>query len=229
MLYVTLWKLYFYFDLKKYIFLYNQLIKARQEQQLKEITRLIRRSFDMEDILTTTVGEVRQALKADRVLVYRFRTDWSGIVIAESVAAGFPQALMQEVEDACFQENYFQLYQNGRVRAIGNIYKAGLANCHINNLERLAVKAGLIAPILKNGKLFGLLIAHHCSRSREWYKYETDLFAQIATQVGFALKRSELEEKLKLNILDSNIQIILPCKLLFGLRITYNFNTIATV
>jgi twitching motility protein PilJ len=186
------------FALDKAALIENRKAEARRVKLLQEIAFSLDKASREQDILDIAVREARQAIKTDRVLFYCFEANGAGVVKAESVAPGFPQALMQKIEDPCFQENYFQLYQNGRVRAISDIYKAGLATCHINNLERLAVKADLIVPILKNGRLLGLFIAHHCSRAREWYKYETDLFAQIATQVGFALKRVELEEKLEL-------------------------------
>ncbi len=78
------------------------------------------------------------------------------------------------------------------VLAINNIYEVGLADCHINLLESFGVKANLVAPILKDEQLFGLLIAHQCSRPRDWKQSEIDLFAQIAMQVGFALDHARL-------------------------------------
>ncbi len=185
------------FALDKAALLQHREAEGKRVQMFKDITLLMRQSLKLKDILNTTVREVRQALKADRVLVYCFNADWSGVVTTESVAAGWPVALMQQLDDSCFREQYAQLYLSGRVRAVGNIYKAGLAACHTSTLERFAVKANLVAPIVKNSMLFGLLIAHQCSGPREWEQPEIDLFAQLANQVGFALEQAELVEKLK--------------------------------
>ncbi|MGF1936660.1 MAG: GAF domain-containing protein [Nostoc sp. ChiQUE02] len=171
--------------------------KADKAQVFIEITRSIRQSLNEEDVLKTTVEEVRKTLSTDRVLVYSFNANWSGIIIAESVVPGYPKVLRSEIQDLCFGQGYVEKYQSGRVVATNNIYQAGLADCHISLLESFAVKANLVAPILKDEKLFGLLIAHQCSRSRDWQQPEIDLFAQIAVQVGFALDHARLLQRVE--------------------------------
>ncbi|MEC4815008.1 MAG: GAF domain-containing protein [Scytonema sp. PMC 1069.18] len=171
--------------------------KASQLQLFIDITRRIRASLIEEDILKTTVEEIRKAIRTDRVIVFGFDANWYGIVLAESVVPGFPKALRAEIEDPCFVNGYVDQYQAGRVRAIANIYEADLTDCHINQLERFAVQANLVAPILKDDKLFGLLIAHQCSKTRNWEQEEIDLFAQLAMQVGFALDHARLLNKLE--------------------------------
>ncbi|MGL4881985.1 MAG: GAF domain-containing protein, partial [Waterburya sp.] len=63
--------------------------------------------------------------------------------------------------------------------------------------ESLEVKANLVTPILNEGKLFGLLVAHQCNQPRNWQDYEIRWVTQIATQVGFALDNALLLKKLK--------------------------------
>ncbi|MCF2146400.1 GAF domain-containing protein [Desmonostoc muscorum LEGE 12446] len=171
--------------------------KANKAQIFIEITRSIRQSLNEEDVLKTTVEEVRKALSTDRVLVYSFNANWSGTVIAESVVPGYPKVLRSEIEDPCFGKGYVQKYQSGRVQATNNIYQAGLTDCHINLLESFAVQANLVAPIIKDKQLFGLLIAHQCSRPRDWEQPEIDFFAQIATQVGFGLDHARLLQRIE--------------------------------
>jgi methyl-accepting chemotaxis protein PixJ len=161
-------------------------------QLLGKISQSIRASLNEENVLKTTVEEVRRALKTDRVIVYSFDPNWYGTVIAESVLPGYPKALQAKIKDPCFAEGYVESYQAGRVQATDNIYEAGLSACHIQQLEPFAVKANLVAPILKDNRLFGLLIAHHCSETRQWQQSESQLFAQIALQVGFALDHARL-------------------------------------
>ncbi|BAY74948.1 putative GAF sensor protein [Nostoc linckia NIES-25] len=171
--------------------------KANRAELFIEITRSIRESLNEEDVLKTTVEEVRKVISADRVLIYTFYTDWSGIIIAESVVPGYPKVLRSEIEDPCFGNGYVQKYQSGRVQATNNIYQAGLTDCHINLLESFGVKANLVAPIIKDEQLFGLLIAHQCSRPRNWQQPEIDLFSQIAMQVGFALDHARLLQRIE--------------------------------
>ncbi|KYC44169.1 hypothetical protein WA1_03260 [Scytonema hofmannii PCC 7110] len=171
--------------------------KADRRQVFIDITRRIRASLHEEDILKATVEETRKELRTDRVIVFGFDEDWYGTVLAESVLPGFPKALRANIKDPCFAEGYVDQYQAGRVQATNNIYEAGLSPCHIGQLEPFAVKANLVAPILKDDKLFGLLIAHQCSEPRNWRQVEIDLFAQVAAQVGFALDHARLVNQIE--------------------------------
>ena len=102
---------------------------------------------------------------------------------------------MVKIDDPCFRDRHVEMYKKGRVRAIDNIHQEpGLTDCHIRTLEQFAVKANLVAPIVKNNQLLGLLIAHQCSEPRNWEQHEIDLFAQLATQVGLAVDQVNLIE-----------------------------------
>jgi GAF domain-containing protein len=76
-----------------------------------------------------------------------------------------------------------------------------------------AVKANLTAPIVQDGNLIGLLIAHQCSGPRAWQQTELDLFAQLGAQVGFALDRANLldqkaaKEKLQARALELLMEV----------------------
>ncbi|MBW4588838.1 GAF domain-containing protein [Aetokthonos hydrillicola Thurmond2011] len=169
--------------------------KIDQAQVFISITRRIRESLNEEDVLKATVEEVRKALIADRVVIYGFDSNWYGTVVAEAVLPGFPKTLRADIKDPCFAEGYIEKYQAGRVQAINNIYEAGLTACHIDQLKPFGIKANLVAPILKDDQLFGLLIAHQCSKPRNWQQSEIDLFSQVATQVGFALDHARLLQR----------------------------------
>ncbi|MEM6400321.1 MAG: methyl-accepting chemotaxis protein [Cyanobacteria bacterium P01_D01_bin.116] len=177
----------------------EQEAEAEREKLKADITIRIRRSLKLEDIYKTAVREIRQALKTDRVVIYEFNPEtWDGTVVSESVSAGFPKMKGAYIEDPCFRERQVQMYKNGRVRAIANIYDdAGLkkADCYVQMLEKFAVKANLVAPILIQDNLMGLLIAHNCENPREWQQQEIDLFKQLATQIGFALEQAKLLEE----------------------------------
>lgn len=165
--------------------------EAKRSQLFTDITLRIRRSLKLEDVLNTTVHEVRQALKADRVVIYRFNPDWTGTIIAESVAPNWMQTKGRTINDP-FREDYIQIYAQGRVKATNNIYKAGFTTCHREILEGLQIKANLVAPIVNNNQLVSLLCAHQCSKPRYWQKTEIELVKQLAIQVGIALEQASL-------------------------------------
>ncbi|MBU7581494.1 MAG: GAF domain-containing protein [Nostoc sp. TH1S01] len=187
--------------------------RADQAHLVIDITRKIRQSLNEEDVLKTTVEEIRKALSTDRVLVYGFDADWYGTVIAEAVVPGFPKALRAKIKDPCFAEGYVEQYRTGRVQATNDIYKAGLSACHISQLEPFAVKANLVAPILKDDKLFGLLIAHHCAAPREWQQTEIDLVTQLAMQVGFALDHARLLQRIDAEGVRTQLQVDITRKI----------------
>lgn len=56
-----------------------------REHLLNRLTTRIRQSLELQEILTTTVQEIRSFLGTDRVKIYRFNPDESGEVIAESI------------------------------------------------------------------------------------------------------------------------------------------------
>ncbi len=177
--------------------LHKQESATEAAQTFTDITLRIRRSLNIDDILKTAVREVRKFMHTERVVIYKFNPDLSGTVVAESVLPGWTQALQQTIDDPCFKEHHIKNYKNGRVRGINDIYHAGLTECHIQTLERFEVKANLVAPILKDKKLLGLLIAHHCSEPRNWQEAEINLFTQLAAQIGFALDQANLLQQVE--------------------------------
>ncbi|MDY7021460.1 MAG: GAF domain-containing protein, partial [Cyanobacteriota bacterium] len=177
------------------VLLQQQKEATRIAQRLNQINAGLRKSLKAEDILAVAVEETRDAINSDRVVVYEFDANWKGTVIAESVESPWPTALNAKIADPCFAERYVQPYLRGRVKATPNIYEAGLTDCYLGQLEPFAVKANLVAPILVNQKLMGLLIAHQCSEPRDWTNLEIDLMRNVAVQVGFALDQALLLEQ----------------------------------
>jgi methyl-accepting chemotaxis protein PixJ len=169
--------------------------EAERVGQLNEITSRIRESLKIEDIYNTALTGIRETLKTDRAVVYLFDENWQGTIVAESVGRGWPKALGANIADPCFAEQYVEKYKRGRVKAVENIYDASLTKCYLGQLEPFKVKANLVAPILADGKLLGLLVTHQCSSSRPWQESEITFFKQVAIQVGFALDQAALLEQ----------------------------------
>ena len=171
--------------------------ESKWTEYFTDAVRYIRESLKTEDILKTSVKEVRRILECDRVVVYSMNSDNRGAIVAESVAPGWTRAKGRVINDPCFEAKYLDKYRNGRVRAWNNIYEEGMTKCYIEQLEQLEVKANLVTPIINEGKLFGLLVAHQCNNTREWQQAEIRWISQIATQVGFALDNAKLLEQLQ--------------------------------
>lgn len=177
----------------------DQQIFANQSNLLKNITFEMTKAFEVNEVFAIAVTEIRKALNSDRVIVYSFDEDWAGTIVSESVDPQYPKAFGARIHDPCFEEKYIDKYLNGRVQATDDIYKAGLTDCHLKQLEPFAVKANLVAPILVQNRLLGLLIAHQCSSPRNWRSHEIDFLTQTATQIGPALERVMLLENQQLD------------------------------
>jgi methyl-accepting chemotaxis protein len=176
----------------------RQEAETERAQQLSAITLHIRESLELESILNEATKDIRAALQTDRVVVYRLNEQWEGNIITESVGSGWPVAKGVRIDDPCIKDRQAEAYRKGRVRAINNIHQApDLTECYIQQLEQFEVKANLVAPLLVDDELFGLLIAHQCSGPRNWQQTEIDLFTQLATQVGLALEQANLLEQVE--------------------------------
>ncbi len=164
---------------------------------LERMALHIRESLQLNTILQTAVDEVRQFLKTERVLIYRFNPDWSGRVVVESVGQGWQPALGSTTQDTCFGQNYAQAYKEGRTLVTDDIYTAGFSQCHIDILVLFDVRASLVVPILQGNHLWGLLCAYHCSEPRHWRSFEVELLKQLATHMAIAIQQSELYQQLQ--------------------------------
>ncbi len=192
---------------------------AVREKLLSQIAQRIRQSLNLQEILTTTVTEVRQFLQTDRVVICQLKADGSVAIAQESVAREELSILNANLYDPCFSETYIQEYREGRIYAIEDIYTAELRQCHIDSLAQLKVRSNLVVPILQrsvdlgalneelnedfsssstpDSQLYGLLIAHHCSGTRRWQESEVELLKQLSTQIGIALQQGELYHQLR--------------------------------
>ncbi len=170
---------------------------ASRQRLASEIAQRIRQSLDLQSVLTAAVEEVRQLLQTDRVVLYRFEPDWRGKIVVESVGDRWQPTVGAQVEDECFRSTHVPLYQQGRVRAINDIYNVGLNPCHVQLLERFQVRANLVVPVLQGTHLWGLLIVHHCQGPRDWQRDEVTLLQELSLQLGIAIQQAALFEQVE--------------------------------
>ena len=168
--------------------------QAEEERLICAITQHIHQSLDVDQILQTTVTEVRQFLQTDRVLIYRFNPDGSGTMVVEAVLPPWMVTLGITVEDTCFITNpaLVEGYRQGRTHHIDNIHQAKMNPCYRDLLAGFQVRANLVVPISYGGDLWGLLCVHHCRSPRQWDSAEVALLKQLANQVAIALQQGQL-------------------------------------
>lgn len=166
--------------------------QTQRMQLLADVTLKIRQSLQLETILETTVQEVRQLLKADRVLIHHLQPDGTSQVVTESVDPGLPRIAGQVLPAVAIPQEYQSLYTQGQVRAIADIRTEQAPSPLLRFLQQFGVKARVVVPLMQRGTLWGLLAVHQCYQPRQWLEGELELLQELANQVSIALTQSQL-------------------------------------
>ncbi|WP_107667375.1 ATP-binding protein [Cyanothece sp. BG0011] len=170
--------------------------QVAQERLLNQVVGQIRQSLELSAILETAVRELRSFLQVDRLVIYEFKEKTSSLVTYESrVSQSIPSLLNVVAEDTCFTNipQYKHKYRQGQIVAIDDVemrYAASL--CLSGFLEKYWVLSKLIAPIVVNGKLWGLLVAHQCFKKRQWLESEKAFLGQIGEHLAVAIYQAQL-------------------------------------
>ena len=165
--------------------------QAERDRLTDAIAQRIRNSLDLDAILNTTVLEVRQVLKADRVVIFQNTATGVACATAESVDGQWLSIVGKQLIDPWFVE-VPDIARQKKHQVVESVEQAAFpdAGCAILNIWQ--VKALLVVPIVHGDRVWGLLAVHQCSAARRWETAETTLLVQLATQVAIAIQQSEL-------------------------------------
>ena len=172
---------------------------SRQEKetkfalQLNNVAANIRETLNTNQILKATVFSTREALQVDRVIFYRYDKQNIPQLIAESVSYEWEAVSESKIT----QIKVTPETKIGSVKVVENIETANFTPEYLQQLRKLDVKSHLLAPVFANKQPYGLLVAHQCSGYRQWEEIETNLFAQVAIQVGYALEQAQLLQQIE--------------------------------
>ncbi len=165
--------------------------QTERERLFGVIAQHLLQSMNPEELLQTTVNEVRRFLKIDWVFFYSFDPVYQGVV-AESFS-DMPLALLDlPLESLCFIPQDLGRYRRGEMQVIDNITTSQLAPTHRANLSQAKVQACLIMPIVQSDTLYGLICALNRSSPRPWNHWEIETLREVSTQVGNAIKQARL-------------------------------------
>ncbi|MEH2013237.1 GAF domain-containing protein [Nostoc sp.] len=189
------------YKLQSFEFQKEQQQRILAKKSVAKVIDKILRVSNVDKLFQTTTQEVRQLLKCDRVGVYRFKPDWSGEFVAESVGNGWIKMVGPDFymvwADSHLQDTQGGRYAKGESFVVNDIYQMGHAQCHIDILEQYEMKAYIIAPIFSGEKLWGLLAAYQNSGPRDWQPWEETFLAQIGLQFGVAISQGEYLEQMQ--------------------------------
>jgi PAS domain S-box-containing protein len=169
---------------------------AERDRLLGQIALRIRRSLNLDQILTTTVEEVRQFLGADRVFIGQIDLNWQGKIVAESAATEWGSILAWITNDLYMQE-IRALFAQGQVRAIDDTAGAEVTPLLAEYYAQCQIKASLGVPILLDDQFLAVLVAQQCSQIRHWSPFEIELMSQLSTQIAIAIQQAELYQQVQ--------------------------------
>lgn len=141
-------------------------------------------SGDDDAFLESAAGQVRLLSGYDRVMVYRFREDDAGEVIAESLADGLEPYLGLRYPASDIPPQARALYLRNRIRVIpdasyapvpilpgtlasgapldlGQVALRSVSPVHLEYLRNMGVAASMSISIVVDGRLWGLIACHH--------------------------------------------------------------------
>lgn len=180
--------------------------QAKSERLLAAITFRIRQYLNLEEILATTVEEIRQFLQADRVTIYRFDAEQNCTLVTASTSSQWKLNSNIESHKIWAKKDRIN-YEQIDIEAINDISQANLSPNYLELLRKLEVKATVVVPLWQNSsefspensalktqklKLWGVMVVHQCSSVREWEQFELDLLKQLGTQVAIAIQQAQL-------------------------------------
>ncbi|MBD2770805.1 GAF domain-containing protein [Iningainema tapete] len=164
-------------------------------RQLQEVVTKMRQASDLDTLLKVTTQEVREKLNSDRVLIYRFNSDKTGVVIGESKTTGWTPTLGENLPSIIFGLDARQ--DDLEYTAINDINQIELSPYQKQLLEKFQVKASLSLPILVDGKIWGVLAVNNCSSGQQWQEEEISLLSQITTELTYRLQSFEIQRELQ--------------------------------
>lgn len=126
--------------------------QTERDRLVNQIAQHIRESLDLEEVLATTVAEVRQFLQADRVLIYRLWEDGTGSAMTETALPEYTKILGQTFPEEVFPREYHQAYSLGKTRTITNVEQENVEPCLKDFVKQFGVKAKLVVPILQENR-----------------------------------------------------------------------------
>ncbi|MEB3159838.1 MAG: ATP-binding protein [Synechocystis sp.] len=191
-------------------------LQASQVKVLSQVIAQIRQSLDLPVILNTAVTAVQKFLFVDRLVIYQFhhgpfrppnsdvstdpqtvklRQQYGEITYEARRSSDISSMLNLVTENDCFSQvlSYEQKFLKGAIIAVNDIESQYSSSyCLMDLLRQYQVRAKLVAPIIVEGKLWGLLIAHQCNYPRQWLDSEKNFLGQIGEHLAVAIVQSKL-------------------------------------
>jgi methyl-accepting chemotaxis protein PixJ len=173
-----------------------QSILIQQSESIKDITLRSACAQNSLEILEAVVQGSYATFKAARVIYYQFDSQ-SAIAVAECAAQGYPAVKNSHLSAELFAE--YQVQPSlPQIEVINDLTQTNLNPTKREYLASLGAKSSLIAPVVIENQLHGLLMVHQPASLLPWMNEEVKFLTQVANQIAFSVTRLELVEQQKL-------------------------------
>jgi two-component system, NtrC family, sensor kinase len=168
--------------------------KAKQEQLLNQLASQIRSSLDLDTILKTTVGAVRDLLDIDRCDFVWYKTDaeepyWQ--ITHEAIRPSFDNFVGRMVPAKALPLLTQRAVQQTQVIHVSDIHNTSDLEAQAL-MEQFGYRAMLTLPLCTQTQQIGVLSCNHHSGPRLWQVEEVELLETVITQLAIALDQAEL-------------------------------------
>ncbi len=169
------------------------------------IINKIQKSGNLYELCQIVVKEIRKITGFDRVMIYKFHPDDSGEVIAEDkgedieafLGLHYPAYDVPQVARAVFSVKFVRTIPNINSQIVELVPQfnpltnepldltfsilRGVSRCHVKYLDNMGVMASMSISLVKEGKLWGLIVCHH--KSIKYISYDQRVVCEFLGQI----------------------------------------------
>ena len=185
----------------------------------KSAVAAIRKAEDFAEMSDLLTKQVRKITQLDRVMIYRFDLDNSGIVIAEDkdqqvesfLGLRFPAADIPELARKLYYKNWLRQIVDVNAQPVPIVpfnnpiaqepidlsfsTLRSVSPIHIKYLQKMGVSASFSISLISDGKLWGMIVGHHFSP--RYIGYEARKTCEFLGQIMSIEIVNKYEQQLK--------------------------------
>jgi len=191
-----------------------------QTNLVDEIVVLINEAKDLPTLLHQIAAKVRAFLAVDRIKIYQFAADESGVVVAEAIdqqrlpsllglhfpATDIPLDARRNLRNSPHGTlidvvGKYKIQCQGLLAHTGHVIHPPSSGetyepvdpCHLQYLLNMGVLTSLTMPIMKKQAMWGLLVAHH-STSRRFSETQLATLELITKEITLCIAQKTLQQ-----------------------------------
>jgi methyl-accepting chemotaxis protein PixJ len=161
---------------------------ASLNKQVAEIAPKMQKASSVDELYRIAVNTIRDALETERVLIYKFDGEISGLVVGESVARGFTPAMRDGIPMVVFGYEQATDYERQFVIRYDDVETVHLTPDQRKLWEQFQIQASLNISLYLDGKIWGVLSVQQCSNPRIWQEQEITFLNQIVRDLLLCLQ-----------------------------------------